>query len=423
MDFLSLDFDDPVVRLGVAALGGLAIGIEREWSQRQSGGARRFAGVRTFLLLGLIGGLAAELVREEFVVGAVVAFAAAAALAVVAYGRRANREDPDATTEVTAVVVLMAGFLAGAGRLGLASGVIAITVLVLVEKSRIHSMVARLPAPTLFAAARFGVMALVILPLLPEGPFGPEPGFRPRQLWAFVVLFSGLSFLGFVSLHAVGPRRGYGLSGLLGGLVSSTLVTLTFARESRQKEAPSGALALGAVGACTILFPRMVVLLALLRPPVAVEAVRLFWAPFLLGVIWIAWSFRREGLHDEQGGPLPENPLRLVSAMQMTLGFQLVLYAVHWARGRFGSAGLLASGGLLGVADVDALTYSMVRIDAEAATAAQVLLVGALSNTLLKLGIAIVFGNPEFRRAVAVGLGLLTAAMSAALAVSLLPGS
>jgi nucleotide-binding universal stress UspA family protein len=156
----------------------------------------------------------------------------------LARGRSASMARPR-----SALVVLAAGYLAGLGRLGPASAIFAVTALVLVEKSRIHGLVHRIRSETLEAAARFAVLALVVLPLLPEGPFGPGPGLRPRELWALVLVFSGLSFAGFVAPRVVGGDRGWGLSGMLGGLISSTAVTLTHARESRQSPGLGRALA------------------------------------------------------------------------------------------------------------------------------------------------------------------------------------
>ena len=129
--------------------------------------------------------------------------------------------------------------------------------LLLVEKSRLHSLVRKIDDVGLRSGVRFAVMALVVLPLLPEGPFGPFGGVRPRQLWLLVLFFSGLSFAGYVARRIAGTGRGYLVTGLLGGLVSSTNVTFTFARSSRTDPALEGALALGAVAANAMLFPRL----------------------------------------------------------------------------------------------------------------------------------------------------------------------
>ena len=161
-----------------------------------------------------------------------VLLAAAAALVVAAYAA-ASRTDIDATTEVSALVVLAAGVTAGLGQLRFSSAIIAVTTLVLIEKSALHRFAARLDDEGLRAAVRFAVMAAVVLPLLPVGPYGPLDTVRPRELWLLVLFFSALSFAGYLARRAVGPRHGYSVAGLLGGLISSTSVTFTFARLSR----------------------------------------------------------------------------------------------------------------------------------------------------------------------------------------------
>jgi uncharacterized membrane protein (DUF4010 family) len=157
--------------------------------------------------------------------------AGAVGLVIAAYVA-SSRRDPEGTTEVAAMVVLAAGLLAGTANWGLAGGVIAVTTLLLVEKSRLHGIAQRLDDVSVRAGVRFAVMAVVILPLLPEGPYGPWGGLRPRSLWLFVLLFAGLSFAGYLARRAVGGDLGYPVAGLLGGLVSSTNVAFTFSRLS-----------------------------------------------------------------------------------------------------------------------------------------------------------------------------------------------
>jgi uncharacterized membrane protein (DUF4010 family) len=405
------------IRLGVATLGGLAVGIEREWSTKEAGRVPRFAGVRTFAFLGLIGGLSAELYSRGLAAAGAAILGAACVLVVVAYGLAARRGDVDATTEVSALIVLAAGVLAGTGRLQVASALFAITALLLIEKSRIHALVHRIQSETLQAAARFAVLALVILPLLPEGPFGPGAGIRPRELWALVLVFSGLSFAGFLALSIVGPQRGYGLAGLLGGLISSTSVTLTFSRESRQQPELGRALALGVVAACTVLLLRVWLLAIALNPSVGVRVIPYLALPFVVGLAAVALSLRTSPPSATEAA-MPKNPLRLAAAIQMALVFQAVLYAMQWVSDRFGSPGVLVSAALLGLTDMDALTYSMVKLGqegAQVATAARALALGVLANTVLKLAVAVGLGRGTFRRAASLGLSALAGATLAAL--------
>jgi len=412
---LSLSADgivETALRLGVAALAGLAVGVEREWSSGQGERAPRFAGVRTFLLLGLIGGLAADLHGRGQTAAGALLLAATGALVVAAYVMAARGGDVDGTTEVSALLVLAMGALAGSGQLVLACALSALTALVLVEKTRIHSFVLRMEPQALQAGARFAVLALVVLPLLPEGPFGPAPGIRPRELWALVLLFSGLSFAGFIALRLVGPGRGQGVAGLLGGLISSTAVTLGFARESREHAQLGRALALGVIAACTVLYVRVGILSSVLNPAVSLAVLPYLAGPLAAGLLAAALVMR--GLEPATAvAPTPQNPLRLGAAIQMAVAFQIVLYAVGWASNRFGSSGLLVSAAVLGLSDVDALTYSMAKLGGGAtgpAIAARGLAVGILSNTAFKLALAVSLGRGAFRRVAGVGLAALATA-------------
>jgi uncharacterized membrane protein (DUF4010 family) len=194
---VNFDFGS-MVGLIVAILGGAAVGVERQRSGHASGPDARLGGIRTFTLLGTLAGIAGYLTESGLPIPAALLVGGALALVVAGYVR-ASKNDIDATTEVAALVVIGAGVLAGLGQLRLSAALTTITVLLLAEKPRLHGLVARLDEPTMLAAARFAVMSVVILPLLPEGPFGPDPGIKPRDLWMLVLLFSGMSFVGFIA--------------------------------------------------------------------------------------------------------------------------------------------------------------------------------------------------------------------------------
>jgi uncharacterized membrane protein (DUF4010 family) len=396
----------------VAALGGAAIGVEREWSGHATGPSARFAGVRTFTLLGGLAGVVGQLWIAGREAPAVVLLAGAVLLVLVGYAV-ASRHDVGGTTEVAALVVLAAGFLAGTGNLAYASGIVALTTLVLFEKTKLHALVKRLDDDELRAAARFAVMAVVILPLLPPGPYGPLGGVRPRELWVLVLIFSALSFAGYIARRLVGSRYGYTATGLIGGLVSSTSVTLTFARLSKRETRLGGPLALGAIAASSVMFVRMMLALSILHSALAAAVLPYLVAPLAVSAVAVAIGFRRVGPEAESGGE-PKNPLQLRAALEMAALFQVVLVLVHLVRERFGAGGLLVSGFVLGLADVDALTVSMAKTAASGAPvteAAPAVVLGAIANTLLKLGIAAIVGAPAFRwRVVVALLGMAVAA-------------
>ncbi len=407
---------ESIAGLLTATLGGAAVGLERQWSGHASGPEARFAGIRTFTLLGGVAGLAGWLWTAHLELLAAILMTAAAALVVTAYAS-SSRHNVEATTEVAALVVLTAGLLAGLGHLRLASGIFAITVLLLAEKSQLHSLVAKLDDVSLRAGIRFGVMAVVILPLLPEGPFGPWGGVRPRLLWMLTLFFSGLSFGGYLARRLVGDQHGYPLAGLLGGMVSSTNVTFTFARLSRVQEKVRGPLALGVVAACTVLLLRVLTATTVLNAPLTAVLLPYFAAPFLVGVVALLPLLRRNA-----SPPSPpevvKNPLQLREALQMALLFQVVLLGVHAMQDRFGDAGLLVSAGVLGLTDMDALTISMARSATGGApleVAAQAITIGLVSNSVLKMLLAVVLGRGKFRLQAGGVLLLMTLALAASL--------
>jgi uncharacterized membrane protein (DUF4010 family) len=372
--------------------------------------------VRTFLLLGMLGGIAGWFASLSFGALAVTLLAGGAALTVGAYvvASRRSADGVDGTTEAAALVVLALGATAGLDHLAIASGATAVVVLALAEKTRLHAIIQRIGSSELRAALHFGVLALVILPLLPEGPYGPLGGVRPRSLWQVVLLFSGLNFLGYLARRAVGPHRGYGITGMLGGIISSTAVTLTFARRSREEPALSRSLAIGVIGACTVLLPRVAVVSAVLEPRVTRALIPYLVPALLIGVAAVTVALLRGATElATAGSDEVRSPLRLWSAIQMAVAFQAALMAIEWVNGTWGSPGILTSAAVLGLTDVDALTVAMSRLGEDPARttlAAQAIAIGILANTTLKLGLALALGSRDFRRAASAGLMTLGAA-------------
>lgn len=414
--------DETVARLLVASLAGLAVGLEREWSGHATGPLARFAGLRTFFLIGALGGVAGTLVASGATAASTVLLAGACAMIVAAYvlAARPGGHTIEGTTEVAALMVLALGLLAGMGFLELASGSTAVMVLALSEKERLRHFVSRIGREDLRAGLQFAVLALVVLPLLPSGAYGPLGGIDPRGLWIMVLFFSGLNFAGYLARRAVGPERGYGVTGLLGGLVSSTALTFQFSRLSREDRSLAAGLALGVVGASTILLPRVVIISAVLNIDVARALLPYVLPPFIAGVALVAFgAARRWG--EAQGAREAESirsPLRLASAIRMAIAFQVSLMLISWASTNIGQSGILASAALLGLTDMDALTLSMNRLGTTPdfiVIAARAIAIGLLGNGALKTILAIVMGGPGYRRLAAAGLLALMASGAGAL--------
>jgi uncharacterized membrane protein (DUF4010 family) len=414
--------DEIVVRLVVAALAGLAVGLEREWSGHASGPLARFAGLRTFFLLGILGGVSGWLaVGDAPLIGAVL-LAGATALVVAAYVTASSRggRTVDGTTEVAALVVLSLGVLAGAGYLELASGIAAVMVLALGEKERLSRLVTRIAGSELRAGMQFAVLALVVLPLLPSGSYGPLGGIQPRNLWIVVLVFTGLNFAGYLARRAVGPERGYGVTGLLGGLISSTAVTLQFSRLSRDDPSNATGLAVGVVGASTVLIPRVLVLSTILNAEVAVALLPYLVPAAVVGAVLVVTAFRRHwgDARDDAEAAEVESPLRLASAIRLAIAFQVALMAIRFASENLGQYGVLASAAVLGLTDTDALTLSMNRLGedpGQVTLAARAIAVGVIANGVLKLGLTLGLGGPGYRRLAGAGQVAMLGAAAAGL--------
>jgi uncharacterized membrane protein (DUF4010 family) len=416
------------LRLAVAGLAGLAVGIEREWSGHASGPNARFGGVRTFMLLGLLGGLGGWLLSEGHDGAGAILLAGGLTLVVVAYLMAARRaSDPEAieaTTEVAALLVISLGAAAGLGFPAIASGITAVVVLALREKHTIQGFITRIGELELRAAFQFAVLALVVLPILPAGPFGPFGGIRPRTIWTVVLVFSGLNYLGYLARRILGQRRGFGVAGALGGLVSSTAVTLTFARRSKVEPEHGAALGIGVLAACTVLVPRVFGIATALNSGLGLVLVRGLIPPMVLGIVVLWYVSRRQpGQAQEIDPPAIGNPLQLGSAIRMAIAFQVVMLALEFAATRYGQGGIYGSAAFLGLTDMDALTFSMSRLGEAAVPnviAAQAIVLGIGSNTILKLALVLGLGSVKFRQVA--GVGLATLAVATALGFWMLLG-
>ena len=421
-----LDFIDPIgqpgaalLRLLVAGLLGGLIGVERE--RADDGAGEHFAGVRTFPVFAALGA-ALTVLSAEIGLAVVSGFAAAAALVVVSYARSTSRGDVGATTEIGALTTYWIGVAAGAGAFVFAGALgIGLTVL-LAAKQRLEAFPRAMSRAELEATLTLAVIAAVILPILPDRGYGPWGVWNPRRLWLMVVLVCGLSFVAFVAMRFWGRRRGLALSGVLGGLVSSTAATVSFAQRSRQAPAAGRALAVAAGLASLVMLARVATLTAVAAPALLAAIGPFLAAAGVGGGVAVLIVARRASRDD---GPAPElaNPFELKSAMKFALAYAVVLVAVEAAGRLLGTWGVLAAAIVAGLTDVDAITLSLASLsglEIDPGTAALGIALGALSNTGAKAAYAAWLGAPAFRRSMLLVLGSAFIAGAAALVVKAL---
>ena len=327
-------------------------------------------------------------------------------LVAVSYAVTARGGDIGITTEVTAFLAFVQGALCGFDEIGIAGAITVGAVLLLALKDALHGLAARIEPADVRATLQFALITVIVLPLLPDRTYGPPPldVLNPYRVWLMVVLISGLNFLGYVAVKALGPRQGLGVAGVLGGLVSSTALTLGFAQRSRATPAHGRALALGVLLAWAIMYARIVVEVAVVDPALA-RRIGLGMA-LLFGVGIAASLVLARGADRGERAEVPAaNPFELLPALQFGFLFALVTVAAAGAEHWFGDLGLYAAGAVAGLTDVDAIALSMAQLsardEASAGPAARTIVIAALANTLAKVALVVALGAPTMRRALA----------------------
>lgn len=416
------------IALATALAVGLLIGLERERTKIERPSSS-FGGVRTYPILAMVGALATML--EPAVMWLpLVALGGVFALVGISYAADVRRsDDHGTTTELSAIATYLLGALAASRgvvepmetRLVLVAGLGVALTFLLSSKPWTHRFAERISREDFYATLKFLIVAVIVLPLLPDRAVGPLGALNPRTLGILVVTISGLSFIGYVATRLLGARRGLLLGAALGGLVSSTAVTLSFA--TRTKAEPRLApVAAGAIAvAWTIMLGRVAVLSALVYPPLLGALALPLGAMILASLAGLLLTFRRDGAEPGEAGEKIElkNPFELGSAIKVAFVFGLVQLASKAATVYLGKSGLYLTSALAGVTDVDAITLSSANLakgGLEAATAATAIAIAIGVNTVAKAALAAVVGGGALgRRAILIG-GLVLVAGAAGVA-------
>lgn len=383
-------------------LMGLLIGLEREHSQREE--ESLFAGVRTFPLIGLIGFLSALLARAGFTWVLPVALAGVCAMVVAAYWLTASGPHKGATTEFVAILTFLFGVLSAFDYVIPAATFAVVTAVVLSVKAPLHQLAEKIRTEEIYAILKFGIVSVIVLPLLPDRPYGPWGVLNPRLVWWMVVLISAVSMVGYVLMRFLGVRRGMALAGLFGGLASSTATTLGLSQKARDAKGNVAAyFALGIVLASTIMFLRVLFLTWVVDPELGASLVVPIAFPASAGLLAGVYLWRNKS---ETATAVLEvkNPMELGRAIQFGLLFALVLLAARAAHHYFGAAGLFVASGLAGLTDVDAITVSTARLAHQGVlahgTANAAILLASAANTLVKGTLAVTIGGRALRAVV-----------------------
>jgi uncharacterized membrane protein (DUF4010 family) len=404
-------------RFGVSCAIGILVGMQREFASDRH--AKELpAGIRTFGLLGLVGcsaALMSDMLHSPLpFVGVTLAMAAFFA---INYYVDASNGKPGLTTKASLILTLLAGGLAyWQQTTTLAAALAVATTVILSIKIPLHQFVKHLTNDDINATLKFAVITAIVLPILPNRMFGPLPFaiFNPRNLWLFVVFISGISFVGYVLIKVAGPKKGIGLTGLLGGMASSTAVTASFTAKSRERSDLARPFALAITVAWTVMFVRVLAVVAVLNISLVKPILVPVAGSIVAGLLCCFFLYRSQKT-DLRHDVAFDNPFELGLALKFGALFALILLFSRAMQAYFGNAGVYASSFLSGLVDVDAISFSMARLSRgiggiDHVTAARGIMLAAVANTLFKGCIVLFSGTPRLKRAILPGFILMTAA-------------
>ncbi len=401
-----MDFETQVSRVALAFGIGLLMGLERGWSTREARGGTRAAGVRTFAISGLMGGVAGAMARGPagaltlegaILLGtAFVAFSAVIAL----FGREENRAANkfSATTTIAALLTFVLGAYAVLGneRVAAASAVAAAAVLIFREG--LHGWVAKITRVEFESGLLLLAMTFIVLPIVPPGSVGPLGGVNLREIWIIAIVLASVSFAGYAAVKLLGERRGILVAAAAGGLVSSTAVAFTNARRAAAGEGTPRVLAAGIALATAVSFIRVAAIAAVLNPSLVVLVV-----PALLVSAAVAAGFAIISVYMQAARSTGEantqfrNPFGFWSVLGMAITIGVLILAGRFINARYGAAGAVAGAAVMGFFDVDAMAVSMARLGAQnPLVGAYALLTGVATNTLTKVAISAFVGRRWF---------------------------
>ncbi len=410
--------------LAAALLIGALVGIEREKKKSESEDLG-IGGVRTFILFALSGAVAAWL-AERLGSGWVFAvpLLGVAALAVAGYlaQARVKPRSLGLTTEVAAITVYLLGGACVAGHVEIALALGVALSAILAYKQPLHDLVDKLGTDDIEAGVKLLAATFIVLPLLPREAIDPWGAIEPYSLWLLAILIAALSLIGYLATRALGPEKGAAVTGLAGGLVSSTAVTLTFARQSHDEgDSSDDALATGLLLAWGIMFVRVIVEVGVVHAPMVLPLLLPLGAMGLVTLALAAWFATRSRTHTTPAGEvLLRNPFSLYSAAKFALFFAIVLLAVKLVQLYSPGRGYYVVAALAGLADVDPVALSMAALvrdgGAESHTGVAAIVVAALTNTMVKCGMSVALASPGLRRRSLVATALLVAAGLAVIA-------
>lgn len=423
------------INILIAILLGVLIGLQREFTQ-QHNNTKLFAGIRTFILISLLGAVLGYLTQDFNSTWVMAGFAFTILIALVAYFAITRKQTgADGTTQVAFILTYILGAMTTTGNMQLAVVLAIIIASFLTFKEKLHTLAKKIDATELVAMVEFALIAFVILPFLPNTNYSPAdiPGvaqifmslgitpqflsqlnvLNPYNIWLMVIFIAGINLAGYFLVKLFGQKKGYELTGLVGGLISSTAVTVSMSEESKKKK-NINPLLIATILASAVMFIRVIFEVAILNYTI-LPALIIPLGSMVLASVVIASAFHRKRDKKKKVEEKVETsqPFALLPALKFGAFFAIILLLSKLTQLLFGKAGIYATAILSGLADVDAITLTMSNLSAtgtvSVTTAITAIILAVASNTLVKAGIAYWLGTKNFGTKVTLTFALILA--------------
>src|SRR5690554_3135233 len=416
---LQLTQRDFFIRLLVATGIGFLIGLEREHSALNNQ-QEAFAGTRTFVfvvLLGFLGAMSHFLFTPWIFLGILLAVVS---LIAISYWVTSSKGDIGGTTEFSALMAFILGALTFLGYMELSLMITVIAMVLLSSKGKLQTIIGKITEEEMYALIRFVVLALLILPFLPDQGMGPFGVINPQEIGWVIILTSGLGFLGYLLIKFLGHDRGILLTGIVGGLVSSTMVTWIFAKKSKEAPALSSQCATAILAASSIMIVRVLVWVFIFNMDLAPRLYFPVGIIFLAGIgVTLFFHFKKSS-SDSVDTSLPAGkPLNMQSALTFGIIYTLIILLVSYTNEYFGQSGMYISSVIAGLTDIDAITISVSKLAGNSLSidmAQNAIILATISNTLIKIGISLWAGSRQLKKYIYIGYGAIFIAALVALA-------